>query len=152
MMMMTMLGATVQHRPWPPIQSSSNPVDLRSPLANLVCSPSWGPFPCLLSSIFLVVLISSCHCFLIQIFIDKWWSFIHCMWLSQLILLYLTNLTLSAWPRLDLILWFHLSLHSPIRKRGPHILLTILLSQRFQRLACLQFSGSKFQLHMLQQV
>ena len=45
----------------------------------------------------------------------------------KLILFDLTDLTMSAWRRMDSISWFDLGLHSPFRKKGPWILLTALL-------------------------
>jgi hypothetical protein len=57
-------GTTIPYWPWPPAQISYTTVDLGSSYHNLGCSSSLGPPSCLLSSIFLVVLVSFCHRFL----------------------------------------------------------------------------------------
>jgi len=57
-------GTTVPYWPWPPTQISYTTVDLGSSIYDLGCSSFSGPPPCLLSSIFLVVLVSFCPRFL----------------------------------------------------------------------------------------
>jgi len=60
-------GVTFQCGPWPSTQSSSNPLEFRSSLTNLGCSSSRDPPPRLISSIFcLIILVSSCHRFLLS--------------------------------------------------------------------------------------
>jgi hypothetical protein len=146
-------GATVQYRLWRPAQSSSSPVDLgvftRQPLMliHLMSTPRSLIQRFLGRPRFFLLYTSS-----YRIFLCIRWSSIRCTWPSQMVLPHLTNLTMSPWPRMDLVSCFDVSLHSPFRKTAPQILLTIRLSKDPQRLVRLQFSGSRVHIHMSPQV
>lgn len=67
--------------------------------------------------------------FFIQYLFQLQGSSICFTWLRLVILLDLINLTMSAWPRMDSILWYDLNVHSPFGKQGLLMLLTVLLSK-----------------------